>query len=127
MKDNISDVLSKLDDRDVYSVICGFLYDLRDDPKYSVISELVYMCDQKSFMNLIKYLSGTSIKIPTAAEFSDCINTLLLFHYYEIEHKSWKEAIELSGYNNSTGKKAHNKLDKLKETLTKYNYGNRNY
>ncbi len=127
MKENLSDVLSKLDDKDIYSVLCSFLYDLHDDPKYTVLSELIYMCDKKSFLNLIKYLSGNQVKIPTADEFSECIETLLLFHFYEIEHKSWKESIELSGYNNSTGKKAHNKLDKLKETLMKYNYGNRNY
>ena len=127
MKENLTEVLSRLSDPDAYSVMCSFLFDLKADPKYTVLSELCYMCDKKSFLNIIKYLAGTSIKIPTAEEFSDCAKLILLFQYYEIEGLPWKEAIEKSGYNDISGRKAKCRLEKLKNTLSQYNYGNRNY
>ena len=47
--------------------------------------------------------------------------------YFEIEHKSWKESLELAGFPSSKGKKIKGDLDKLKQVIESYNYGNRNY
>lgn len=124
---NLSDITGKFSDPDVYSVICSFLYDLREDPKYSVLSELCYMCNKESFVNILVYLSNTTVRIPSAAEFVDCMRTLLLFQYFEVEGRPWKDAVEAAGFDPKSGKRARNKLDRIKDTLTKYNYGNRNY
>ena len=47
--------------------------------------------------------------------------------YYEIEKRPWKDCVKLAGLDTSSGKLAHNKLEKLKNTMTTYNFGNRSY
>lgn len=122
MSSNLSETMSKLCDSSIYSVILSFLYELRQIPEYSLLSELSFLCDKDSFLALIGYFQGCTIRIPTQEEFNEAISVLLLFQYYEIEHRDWKEAVVLSGFNTSSGKAAHNKLDKLKEMMNKYNF-----
>ena len=129
MKDtpNLSEVMSNLRKSDVYSILCRFLYDLHQIPEYTTLSELCYLLDIDSFMNFIKYFSGKTIKVPTKKEFSDAMQVLLLFQYYEIEKRPWKDCLIMCDIPTSKGKLMHNKLDKLKETMQKYNFGNREY
>lgn len=125
--ESVSDIVSKLNKPDIYSLICGFLFELKDDPKYSTLSELAYLLDNESFLNFIKYFEGQVVTVPTRHELRECVQVLLLFQYSEIEGKPWRESLELAGFDTSSGKAAHIRLDKLKETIKKYNYGNRNY
>lgn len=122
-----SEIISDLQQKDVYSILCSLLYDMTKIPEYSIISELCYILDVDSFMKLIKYFKGQTIRIPTEEEFCEAIKILLLYHYSEIEKRSWKDSLALAGFSSSSGKLAHNKLDKLKETLQSYNVGNRDY
>ena len=52
---------------------------------------------------------------------------MLTASFYEVEKYSWKDAVSMAGFSSSKGKSAKNKLNKLKETIKKYNFGNRNY
>lgn len=122
---NTSDIMSKFKEQDIYSLICSYLYDCCEIPQYSIICELAYLLDTKSFINLIKYFEGQEIKIPTREEFQSCIKVLLLYVYHVVEGKKWKESLELAGFQTSEGRSAQNKLRKLDEAIRKYNYGNR--
>lgn len=122
-----SDLLAKFNEQDVYAILCGYLYEFKEIPEYSILSELVYLMDSKSFINLIKYFEGQTIRIPTKEEFQNTIKVLLLLQYFEIEKKPWKESLQLAGFLTSEGRSAQKKLEKLKNTLQKYNYNNRNY
>lgn len=127
MKQTPSEILSNLSDQDAYAVICSFLHDLSNEPQYSLLSELCYILDKESLKRLLKYFSGRTIKIPTQEEVSDAIQIIMLFQLHEIEHKPWKDALEAVGFTTSEGKKAHNKLNKFREIIEKYNFGNREY
>lgn len=127
MIENYSEVLSKLSDPGNYSVLCSFLYDLHKEPKYSTLSELCYLLDVNSLINLFEHYAGQVVKIPTKEEFKEAIQLLRLFQYYEVEKRPWKDAVKLSGLNTKYGKKIHDKLDILKDTLDHYNFENRNY
>lgn len=127
MVENTTELVNNLRDRDVYSIICSLLYDLKDIPQYSTISELCYMLDVDSFLNLIQYMEGRTIKIPTKEEFADTMQVLRLFHYSEIEKRPWKDCVLLAGYESGSGKLAKNKLERLKKTLANTNIGNREY
>jgi hypothetical protein len=127
MAANVNEVVSKMSEVDVYSVLCSFLYDLKQVPEYTTLSELCYLLDVESLMNLLKYFEGQTIKIPTKQEFAEIIQVLLLFQYYEIEKRPWKDCVKLVGLDTSSGKMAHNNLERLKATMTKYNFGNRDY
>lgn len=127
MKQTTSEMLSRLSDQDAYAVICSFLYDLSNEPQYSLLSELCYILDKESLKRLLKYFAGRTIKIPTCDEVSEAVQIIMLFQLHEIEHKPWKEALEAVGFSTSEGKKAHSKLDKFKDIIEKYNFGNREY
>jgi len=122
-----SNLLSKFKEPDVYAILCGYLYEFKEIPEYSVLSELTYLMDSKSFINLIKYFGGQTIRIPTREEFQAAVKVLLLLQYFEIEKKPWRESLQLAGFQTSEGRSAQKKLDKLKDTLKNYNYNNRNY
>ena len=127
MTEGVNEIVSKLQKKDVYSILCSFIYDLKDVPEYAMLSELCYLLDTDSFLHLINYCSGQTIRIPTKEEFSDLVQVLLLFQYYEVEKYTWKDAVSLAGFPPSKGKFAKNKLEQLKKTIKKYNFGNRNY
>lgn len=122
-----ANLLSKFKEPDVYAILCGFLYEFKEIPEYSILSELTYLMDSKSFINLIKYFEGQTIRIPTKEEFQSAVKVLLLLQYFEIEKKPWRESLQLAGFQTSEGRSAQKKLDKLKETLNTYNFTNRNY
>lgn len=122
-----ANLLSKFKEPDVYAILCGFLYEFKEIPEYSILSELIYLMDSKSFINLIKYFEGQTIRIPTKEEFQSAIKVLLLLQYFEIEKKPWRESLQLAGFQTSEGRSAQKKLDKLKETLNTYNFTNRSY
>jgi len=122
---NTTELVSELSKQDVYAVMCSFLYDLRQVPEYSTLSELCYLLDPKSFQNLINYFGGKTFRVPSKEELKDCVQVLRLFQYYEVEHRPWKDAVVLAGFPTSSGKSAKNKLEKLKETMEQYNFGNR--
>ena len=128
MADTVSEVIGSMSNADVYSALLSFLYDMRNIPEYSLLSELCYLIkDKDSFINVLTYFSGQTVTFPTEEELSDAIQVLRLYQYHEIEKRPWKDAVKLAGYDTSSGKLATNKLNKLKETIKKYNYSNRQY
>ena len=127
MTSTVSNLLSEFKKQDVYSVLCAYLFELKTIPEYSLISELAYLLDSDSFIKLISYLEGCTIKIPTMKEFEECIKVLLLLQYYKVEKLSWKDSLAKAGFYSNEGKSAQNKLNKLVDTIEKYNYGNRDY
>ena len=122
-----AEVVAALQQQDIYSIICGLIYELQGIPEYSILSELCYLCDKDSFENILKYFSGKTISIPTKEEVSDSIKVLLLYQYYIVEKRPWKDCVLLAGYDSNNGKGAKNKLARLIEMLEKQNFGNREY
>ena len=125
MADSISEILSNFKKQDVYSLMLSFLYDLRQVPEYTLLSELCYALDKESLFNMINAFDGQKIQIPTKKEFSEVLQILMLYQYYVVEGRPWKDALAEAHIDSSSGKAAHNKIEKMKELLTKYNYGNR--
>lgn len=80
---------------DVYSLIMFALFKLREVPEYSSLSELAYILDGKHLFNFLEYFGGTTIKIPTLAEFKVVIESLLLYQYVNIENIEYNQAIKL--------------------------------
>jgi hypothetical protein len=124
---SVSNLLSNLKKQDVYAVLCAYLFEFKEIPEYSIICELAYLLDCSSFVNIINYFGGQVLHIPTQEEFRSALRVLLLLQYTEVEKRPWKESLKLAGFQSSEGRMAQNRLNKLKETLAKYNYGNRNY
>lgn len=119
--------LDRLTKEETMSVAIALLYSLKDDPKYSMISELPYIIDYDSFIKLIKYYGGMTIKIPTIEEINDILRILLLYQNFKVKKMDWKESLSLSGYTEDEGKLAQGKLAHFSKLLKKQEIGNRDY
>lgn len=127
MTDAINKVLSKFKEPDVYALICGYLYEFKNIPEYSIISELAYLLNSESFVNLVDYFEGQTFTVPTKNEFQSAIKVLLLLQYFEVEGRPWKDSLIAAGYETCDGKAAQIQLNKLKSCIEKYNFNNRTY
>lgn len=78
-KSNILKALEELDKQDIYSLILFTLYKLKDVSEYSVLSELVYILDEKSFARFLSYFEGQTIKIPEIKDLKNITNALLFY------------------------------------------------
>lgn len=101
MKSQIDEKLEKLKEEDVYSLILYILFQLKKNPNYSVLSELAYVIDKQSMINLLNYFGGMTIKIPTLEELKVIINALCVYEYVNVEHLNIDEAIDKLELNNN--------------------------
>lgn len=124
---NLDKDLYKLTQPDVYSLICELLYVLKDNPKYSTISELAFILERESFIKFIKYFGGTTITVPTLDEFKEVIRLLLLYQAVEIDKMPWRKALEDAGIELEQSRSAQRKLALLKKALNDYRLGDRCY
>jgi hypothetical protein len=114
--------LNALNSRDAVSIAISLLYVLRKDPQYTIVSELSYLLDENSFMKLIKYFGGETIRIPEFNEVNDMLKILLLYQYHTVNKNSWEESLKMSGFdpesdNNTQTRKQFKKLTSLLETI----------
>lgn len=114
---------NKLDTDDSYYIALMLLYFLKDDPKYSTLSELVYLVDRKSFLNLIQYYGGQDIAIPDSEEVILALKTLMLYQYRVVNKLSWSEAIKKAGFNSSESAKARALYITLEQVIEKTKSG----
>lgn len=117
----------KLSQPEIYSLICESLFALKENPKYSVISELAYLLDKDSFIKFIKYFGGQTITVPTTEEFKDTIKLLLLYQSHEIDKVPWRTALEDAGYDLEQSRSAQRKLAILKKSIENFKAGGRTY
>lgn len=86
--------LDKLKTKDVYSLILFILYKIKDNDKYSTLSELAYIVDKESLLNICQYFGGLTITIPTIDEFEDILNVLLLYQKVDVEGRDLDKTLD---------------------------------
>lgn len=94
---NMNSELDKLKTKDVYSLILFILYKLKEDKNYSTLSELAYILDKESLLNLCQYYGGLTIKIPTIEELENVLNVLLIYQKVDIEGNSLQQVLDNLG------------------------------
>ena len=91
---NMNSELDKLKTRDIYSLILFILYKIKDNKKYSTLSELAYIVDKESLLNICQYFGGLTITIPTIDEFEDILNVLLLYQKVDVEGRNLDKTLD---------------------------------
>lgn len=90
----IKEELNNLKNEDINSLILFALYKLKDNPKYSTLSELSYIMDKSTLFTFLEYFGGMNITIPTLQEFKLMVNALLLYEYVELEGIDMDKALK---------------------------------
>ena len=112
--------LDNLKMSDTFSLILFALYKIRDVDEYSTISELAYILDKDSLLNLCEYFGGLTIRIPTIEELDSIINSLLLYQYINIDGNSYEEAVEKIGFDSFQLRKIKKDYNEICSILSRY-------
>lgn len=114
--------IEELKVNDTISLILFTVFKLRDLPEYATLSELAYLLDNNSLINLLKYYGGMTIKIPTLRELRLIINVLLMYQMVNLEGEKWKKAydsLDLAEYTKDEVKEVY---EKICEVLSTYDF-----
>lgn len=122
MSDNKFSDLKYLTKEDNFSTILMLLFTLTENPKYSTLSELVYILDSQSFTKFITYFAGQTIKVPKMDEIITSFRTMLLYQFYTVEKNTWEKSLEMSGFAKEDSYTARNYLVTLEKALDYYDY-----
>ena len=120
MNSTLRKELDNLKMTDTFSLILFVLYKIRDVDEYSTLSELAYILDKDTLLNLCEYFGGLTIRIPTIEEIDSIINSLLLYQYINIDGYSYNEAIEKIGFDSFQLRKIKKDYNNICSTLENY-------
>lgn len=118
----IKEELNQLKETDIYSMLLFVLYQMKNLPEYSVLSELAYVLDKQNLLNLCEYFGGLTVTIPTIDELESLLNSLLMYQYIEIEGLTYDEAISKIGFNSFDLRKVKKDYHKLSKLLESYSF-----
>lgn len=114
------DLLSQMSEmNDLYFVSMMLMYLQKEDSKYSTLAELSYILDQSSFLNLIWYYEGQTIKIPTKKQLSESLRLILCYYYYDIKKLPWTDVFHKLGleYDVKTSRRLKAKMSWFRKNL----------
>lgn len=87
-----------LDKKDTFSFILSSIYASEVDNDYTVLADLIYMLDEKTFKRFMGMFEGQTIKIPSIRKLNDMLGALMLYTYVDIEGKPLMETMKKLGY-----------------------------
>lgn len=90
----IKEELSKLKQVDLYSLMLFVVYQLKNLPEYSALSELAYVLDKDNFLKLCEYFGGLTITIPTIEELELILHALVLYQNVNIDRMDFDKACQ---------------------------------
>lgn len=79
--------LSVLDKKDTYSFLLSALYASSANPEYMLLSDLLYVLDNKNFQRFLALFEGQTLKIPTIQELTSMLTALMIYAYHDIDKK----------------------------------------
>lgn len=78
---------------DLYFVAQLILSKLEPSDKNRMIAELSYLLDTQSFINLLWYFEGETIRIPTRAELKEVLQMMMIYYHHQVLDKTWKNSL----------------------------------
>ena len=94
MESNIVKGLNEMNEQDIYSMMLFALFKLSNNPKYSTLSELVYLVDKESLFRLISVFQGITITIPKLSELKTLVAALELYQTVNLEGNDFKSSLK---------------------------------
>jgi hypothetical protein len=119
---NMKSELNNLSEEDIYSLMMFALYKLEDDQQYSSLSQLSYILDKNSLLNLCEFYGGLTIKIPTIDELKTLLNALIMFQRIDIDGEPESIVREQMIVKNGRSVKTERTYSHIKDILKNYNF-----
>ena len=96
--------LNMLNEEDILNDVLYLIYKLNDDPKYSVLSELIYILGKDSLFKLCSILGGCEIKIPTLFDLKLFIGALYVYSAMHNDGTTFEDAFKVLNLDTSLKK-----------------------
>ena len=119
----ITESLNNLSKKDTYSLLMFTLYKLKDDPRWTGLSELCYLLDGDSLSKLLTYYGGMTITIPTLADFRLMLKALSLYDLVNLQGYDFDSAMKTildAEFQEETLKETYKKI---LEVVSDYQFG----
>ena len=117
--------LKRLNETDIYSLMAFVLFKAKGDAELAPFSELPYLLDMNSMLNLCEYFGGQTIKIPTIEEFEDMTYALTAYQLINIDGKDESEVMKDILGKASSSQRATGFYEKLCTILHDYKFSTR--
>lgn len=119
----IVEALHTLNKTDIYSMMLFTLYKMKDDPRYSTLSELAYIIEGNNLTNFLDYFGGLTITVPTLRDMRKITQAMLLYQYVNIEEKEdFKDAITVVCGDEFSKDEIKEAYDKILEVMSNYDF-----
>lgn len=118
----IKNELDKLTEKDIYSLLLFALYKASSSEQFSTLSQLSFILDKESLLNLCEIYGGLTIKIPTIQELERFLNALLLYKIVDIENEDYVQSINSIKNKNEHCKTLEEDYNIIKECLKDYKF-----
>ena len=122
---SVKENVSLLKEDDVFSMALFTLYALKNDEKYSSLSELAYLLDKKSLLNLLEYYGGQTITIPTSKDLEQVVSALSMHLKVHTQGMREDEAIESLGVPRSRRDGILATYDRVENVIRTYAFAGR--
>lgn len=119
---SLTNNLQNLKQKDVFNIMLFVLYKLKDIPDYKVLSELSYLVDKESLLNICQYYGGMTIRIPTVDELNNVLTALTLYLKVDIQHLNFENSLNKFELNKEEKQQLINTYIILKDTLMNYRF-----
>ena len=114
--------LEQLEEKDVYSLLLFVLFKLKDDKKYSTLSELVYLLDKDSLFNLLSVFGGLTITIPKIKDLKLVVAGLLIYQLVNLEGRDLTTSIKEVKTGEHTEAELRETYLKVCDVVSKYEF-----
>lgn len=118
----IKEELLNLKKVDIYSLLLFVLFQIKQIPEYSSLTELVYLLDKNSVLKLCQYFGGTTLQIPTLEELEVLVYSVLLYNYINIENKGMEESLKLLGCSKDKLREVKKNYIRISKLLERYTF-----
>jgi len=110
--------IKMLSEDDIINEILYLIYKVNDNPKYSIISELIYVLGKDNLFKLCSIFGGCEIKIPTLLELRLFTGALYIYSAMNNDGYSFDEAFKALKLDNTLKKQLYlicNELEAINE------------
>ena len=96
--------IKKLNEEDIINEILYLIYKLNDNPKYSTISELIYVLGKDTLFKFCSVFGGCEIRIPTLLELRLFTGALYVYSAMHNDDMRFDDAFKQLDFDNSAKK-----------------------
>ena len=121
----IVESLNNLNKKDIYSLLLFALYQLKEDPKFSVLSEMCYILNSEDLLKMLNYFGGMTITVPTLRDMRLLVQALMIYRSVHIEQECTYDEV-VADYKKNKSEFTLQEIDeaysKLVEVVSNYEF-----